>query len=338
MPGLQEIADSLVELSKGILAADESVATMSKRLEGAGVQACADARRDYRELLLTTPGLASWVSGIILCDETLRQCLSDGTPVGEAARALGIHPGIKVDTGPKPLPFADGGVVTEGLDGLGARLEEYRELGATFAKWRAVLAPVGLHRRSVEANAHALARYAALCQEAGIVPIVEPEVVMDGSHGVELCETVTSNALEAVFDQIDRMGVDPRGMVLKPNMVISGTDSDDQSKPDEVARRTLGVLRAHVPEAVPGIAFLSGGQTNEQACTNLEAINRAADEEGGSPWRLTFSFGRALVSDALRTWRGAPDKVAAAQGALAANCARASAATTPSGHSAEARV
>jgi len=335
VPGLQETAAALVAPGKGVLAADESIATMSKRLEGAGVPASPDARRDYRELLLTTAGLSGYISGIILCDETLRQALSDGTPFGEGAQALGIHPGIKVDAGVTPLPFADGGVVTEGLDGLRGRLEQYRELGATFAKWRAVLAPVGLNERCVWANAHALARYAALCQEAGIVPIVEPEVLMDGSHGAELCQEVTTNALSTVFGEIDRLGVDPSGMVLKPNMVISGTDNDHQSEPADVARQTLGVLRDTVPPTVPGIAFLSGGQSNERACANLEAINRSAEEDGSAPWRLTFSFGRALVNDALSTWHGVSANVADAQAALSANCARASVSSAPSAQGAE---
>lgn len=336
MSGLQGTAVALVAPGRGVLAADESIATMSKRLEGVGVAASADARRDYRELLLTTPGLSAWISGIILCDETLRQSLADGTLFGAASQARGISAGIKVDTGVTPLPFADGGVVTEGLDGLRGRLDQYRELGATFAKWRAVLAPVGLHRRSVAANAHALARYAALFQEAGIVPIVEPEVVMDGTHDLAVCGAATSDMLDEVFDDIDRMGVDPAGMVLKPNMVISGAGHDDQSEPDEVARRTLEVLRAAVPPTVPGIAFLSGGQSNERACANLEAINRRAGEGGGAPWRLTFSFGRALVNDALHAWHGDTENVAGAQAALGANCARASAASNPSARGVEA--
>jgi len=334
--GLHDVAVALVAPGKGILAADESIATMSKRLEGVGVPGSAEGRRDYRELLLTTTGLAEWVSGIILCDETLRQSLAVGTPFGAGSHALGIQPGIKVDTGVTPLPFAGVGVVTEGLDGLRGRLEQYRELGATFAKWRAALSPVGLSRRTVQANAHALARYAALCQEAGIVPVVEPEVLMDGTDGTEVCEAATADVLDVVFDEIDRMGVDPAGIVLKPNMVISGTGHDDQSGPGEVARRTLQVLRASVPTTVPGVAFLSGGQSNERACANLEAINRRSIEDGGAPWRLTFSFGRALVNDALRTWHGDPLNVADAQAALAANCARASAASDPAAGDAEA--
>jgi fructose-bisphosphate aldolase class I len=326
---LHEVAAALVAPGKGILAADESIETMSKRLEGVGVVASAGARRDYREMLLTTPDLSQWISGIILCDETLRQELADATPFGVSFQAFGVQPGIKVDKGTARLPLADGGLITDGLDGLRDRLEEYREIGATFAKWRGVLSPTGLSPRTVHANAHMLARYAALCQEAGIVPIVEPEVLMDGTHGASICEAVTANALDAVFRELDTMGVDPRGIVLKPNMVISGTEHGEQSDPAEVARRTLKVLRACVPPTVPGIAFLSGGQSNERACANLAAINHRARADGG-PWRLTFSFGRALVDDALRTWHGDPANVADAQAALAANCARASAATDPS--------
>lgn len=331
MPGLLDTATALVSAGRGILAADESVATMSKRLEGVGVAASDVARRDYRELLLTTPDLADWISGVIFCDETMRQSLADGTPFPDAAHALGIQPGIKVDAGVAPLPYTDGGVITQGLDGLASRLVEYRAMGAAFAKWRAVLDPHGLSMRTVRANAHALARYAALCQEAEIVPIVEPEVLMDGTHGIAMCEAVTGNVLAAVFDELDRMGVDPRGMVLKPNMVIAGTGHAEPTLPREVAARTLKVLRAKVPAAVPGIAFLSGGQSNERACANLETINRQAADDGGAEWRLTFSFGRALVDDALRDWRGDARQVQSAQEALAANCARAATATDPFG-------
>ncbi len=329
MPGLHDVAAALVAPRKGILAADESIATMSKRLEGAGVPASADARRDYRELLLTTPGLDEWISGIILCAETLGQDLRDGTPFGPAASAAGILAGIKVDAGVTPLPFADGGVVTEGLDGLRDRLAGFGEQGAVFAKWRAVLPPSGLSARTVHANATALARYAALCQEAGIVPIVEPEVIMDGEHTIAMCQAVTANTLNAVFDELDRAGVDPAGMVLKPNMVVAGSAASDQPGPAEVARRTLQVLAATVASDVPGIAFLSGGQSNEQACANLAEINDQAAGSPSAPWRLTFSFGRALVNDALARWAGAAGNVTAAQGELADNCRRASAAADP---------
>jgi fructose-bisphosphate aldolase, class I len=328
MLGLDKVATALVAPGKGILAADESIATMSKRLEAAGVTPSADTRRDYRQLLLTTPGLKSWISGIILSDETLGQDLSDGTPFAEAATALGIMAGIKVDKGVTPLPFSDGGFVTEGLDGLRGRLDAYRERGAVFAKWRAVLNPAMLHRRTVHANAHALARYAALCQAAGIVPIVEPEVLMDGSHGIAVCQTATTSVLAAVFGELDTLGVDPRGIVLKPNMIVSGTQHEDQAGPAEVARATLQVLTATVPPAVPGIAFLSGGQSNERACANLAAINAQAAADESAPWRLTFSFGRALVNDALRTWHGVAGNVYDAQNELARNCQHASEASS----------
>ena len=326
MHGLQQVADALVAPGKGILAADESISTMSKRLEAAGVPASERARRDYRELLLTTAGLGEWVSGVILCAETLCQELSDGTPFGEAAPALGIMAGIKVDTGVTPLPFASGSV-TEGLDGLRGRLAEFRERGAVFAKWRAALAPAGLQARVVHANAHALARYAALCQEAGIVPIVEPEILMDGDHSIVTCHDATRQTLNAVFQELELMGVDPSGIVLKPNMIVAGMAHSDQADRNEVAKRTVDVLTETVPPTVPGIAFLSGGQSNEQACANLAAINTLAARVETAPWRLTFSFGRALVSDALQEWGGSADRVLSAQTALANNCRRASEAT-----------
>jgi fructose-bisphosphate aldolase class I len=325
MPDLRDTAVSMVAPGKGVLAADESIATMSKRLTAAGIPANETARRDYRELLLTAPGLAQWVSGIIFCDETLRQSLSGGPSFAQAARDRGIQAGIKVDTGVTELPFADGATVTEGLDGLRARLAEYRELGASFAKWRAVLVPDRFSLRAAAANAHALARYAALCQEAGLVPIVEPEVLMDGPHDAARCEAVTEGILGMVFEQIGLMGADPGALVLKPNMVLDGTGSARQAGPQEVAERTLRVLRATVPAEVPGVAFLSGGQSNERACANLAAINAGAGD-CAVPWRLTYSFGRALVSDALRAWGGDPGRVTQAQAALAANCAGASAA------------
>lgn len=328
MLSLRDIAGSLVAPGKGVLAADESIATMSKRLAAAGVPVRETARRDYREVLLTTPGLSEAVSGIIFCDETLRQSLAGGASFADAARDRGIHVGIKVDKGVTALPFAGGAVVTEGLDGLRGRLAEYREMGATFAKWRAVLDPDRFSPPAAAANAHALARYAALCQEAGLVPIVEPEVLMDGGHDIGRCAAVTEEMLGTVFGQIGLMSADLAGMVLKPNMVVDGTESGSQADPEEIARRTLGVLRATVPAAVPGIAFLSGGQSNERACANLKAINAAA-RDSGAPWRLTYSFGRALVSDALNAWRGDPGNVAEAQAALAANCARASVASSP---------
>ncbi|MCL2471644.1 MAG: fructose-bisphosphate aldolase class I, partial [Propionibacteriaceae bacterium] len=237
---------------------------------------------------------------------------------------VGIQAGIKVDTGTTALPFTDGELVTQGLDGLGERLAEYRELGATFAKWRAVLQPGG-SARAWWANAHALARYAALCQDAGLVPIVEPEVLMDGGHSIDTCLATTAAMLGTTFAELEQAGVDPAGVVLKPNMVIAGTGATTQSQPTDVANYTVAVLRDKVPAQVPSIAFLSGGQTNARACANLAEINRQASQIG-VPWRLTFSFGRALVDDALRTWAGQPNQVAQAQHVLIDNCARASAA------------
>ncbi len=330
MTNLTGIALDLVRPGVGILAADESVATMSQRLVAAGVPATAQSRGDYRELLLTTPRLSTWISGMIVCDETLRQTLADGTPFAAAAAGRGIRLGIKVDTGTTMLPFAGGGLVTEGLDGLRPRLLEYRELGATFAKWRAVLDPNGLSKRTIRANAHALARYAALCQECGLVPIVEPEVLMDGDHEIALCQAVSSNVLTNVFKHLALMGVNPEALVLKTNMVLPGVGDDEvPPTPDDIAARTVRVLRGAVPANVPGIVFLSGGQSNERACRNLAAITAEAADRNDTTWRLSFSFGRALVNDALRIWQGDPAAVTAAQAALADNCARAAAASVP---------
>ena len=323
MPGLQKVAAALVAPGKGILAADASVATMSRRFEAVGAAPTAAMRRGYRRLLLIMQGLAAWISGIILCDETLSQDLPDGTPSGQGAPALGIMADVKVDKGTTPLPFSDGGVVTQGLDGLRGRLDGYRELDAVFAKWRAVLNPASLHGRTADANAQALARYASLCQEAGIVAVVEPEVLMDGGHPIAACQAAT-RVLAAVFGELDAMGVDPRGIVLKPNLIVLGVGHEEQAGPTEVARATLQVLTATVPPAVPGIAFLSGRQSNERACANLAAINAQAAADDTAPWRQTFSFGRALVEDALRTWRGVADNTEDAQRKLADNCQRAS--------------
>jgi fructose-bisphosphate aldolase class I len=297
---------------KGILAADESVATMSKRLEEAGVEPTAENRRRYREILATTPGLADSVSGIIFCEETLRQTFSDGTPFAEAVNALGILPGIKVDTGAKPCPGLSGETVTEGLDGLPGRLAEYAEMGAAFAKWRAVFTITAdtPTRGAIRANANALARYAAACQQAGIVPIVEPEVLMDGAHNRGRCRDVTAEVHAAVRAELALLNVDLAGIVLKPNMVLEGSGYAQETTPQKVAEMTVGVLRSW-PDDLAGVAFLSGGQSPERATANLEAM-----QSHRTPWPLTFSFGRALVSPALAAWRGDPDRVADGQAAL----------------------
>ena len=307
-------AAAMVAGGKGILAADESIGTMSKRLEAAGVAPTEENRRAYRELLATTPGLAEAVSGIILCDETFGQRVADGRTFPAALAELGILAGIKVDTGAKPLARAPGETVTEGLDGLRERLERYAEGGARFAKWRAVIT-IDAGRptvRATRANAHALARYAALCQEAGIAPIVEPEVLMDGAHSMARCAAVTSAVLGEVFAELAAFGVRLDGIVLKPNMVLPAKDSGERVTPEAVADATVSTLRAAVPESVAGIAFLSGGQGAVTATANLAAM-RAYDV----PWPLTFSFGRALVDPALAAWHGAPDRIAAGQQALA---------------------
>ncbi|MBA2262884.1 MAG: fructose-bisphosphate aldolase class I [Solirubrobacterales bacterium] len=307
-------AQALVAEGKGILAADESNGTMDKRLAPVlDTEPTEEDRRAFRELLFTTAGAESHISGAILYDETIRQSAGDGTPFPELLSRQGIIPGIKVDTGAKPLAASPGEKVTEGLDGLRERLEEYHALGARFAKWRAVIAiGDGLPTsRCIEVNAHALARYAALCQEADITPIVEPEVLMDGDHTIDTCDEVTQRTLRAVFVALDAQGVVLEGMILKPNMVLSGTDCPDQAGVDEVADRTLRCLRRVVPAAVPGITFLSGGQSDEAATAHLDAMNRI----GGQPWELSFSYGRALQATPLAAWRGQASKAADAQGA-----------------------
>jgi fructose-bisphosphate aldolase, class I len=308
----KEIAARMVTQGKGILAADESIATMSKRLEGAGVEPTAENRRAYRELLATAPGLAHGVSGIIFCDETLSQTFSDGTPFAQAVDALGILPGIKVDIGAKPCPGLPGETVTEGLDGLPARLAQYAQTGAAFAKWRAVfkITDRGPTRGAIRANANALARYGAACQEAGIVPIVEPEVVMDGDHSRARCAEVTAEVHAAVRCELELLNVDLAGIVLKPNMVIEGEDHAEVSTAEEVAEATVRVLRGW-PRELAGVAFLSGGQSPQRATANLKALCQHA-----SPWPLTFSFGRALVSPALAAWHGDATRVAEGRAAL----------------------
>ena len=311
---LAAVAAAMVAPGKGILAADESSPTIKKRFDSIGAESTEDQRRTYREMLFTTPGAAEFISGVILFDETLRQATADGTPFPEHLAAQGMLPGIKVDTGAKPLAGFPGEKVTEGLDGLRERLAEYRELGAKFAKWRAVIV-IGDDLPTefcIHANAHALARYAALCQEAGIVPIVEPEVLMDGAHTIERCASVTAATLDEVFAELARHRVDLAGTVLKPNMVISGTECPERAGVEEVAEATVVCLTAHVPEAVPGIAFLSGGQSAEEATAHLSAMNRL----GPHAWQLSFSYGRALQAPALKAWGGDSSAYGAGQSAF----------------------
>jgi fructose-bisphosphate aldolase class I len=314
MTSLTGTAADLVRSGKGILAADESVSTVNTRLAAVGVPGTAEHRRAYRAMLVTTPHLAEGVSGVILCDETFRQRLGDGETFPAALAGRGLLPGIKVDLGARPLAGAPGEKITEGLDGLRERLAEYARLGARFAKWRAVF-PVddGIPSwRGMRANAHALARYASLCHEAGLVPIVEPEVLMDGGHSAERCAAVTAVVLLGVFGELADYEVAVDAVVLKPNMVLPGSSSTAVLTPDEVASTTVGTFIRLVPEQVAGIAFLSGGQRPETATANLAALRRLT-----TPWPLTFSFGRALVDPALAAWRGDPGRAADGQRALA---------------------
>jgi fructose-bisphosphate aldolase, class I len=312
---LARIAKAMVAKNKGILAADESSGTITKRFNSIKVESTEENRRTYRELLFTAPGAAEYISGVILYDETIRQKTKEGTPFPDYLTKKGIIPGIKVDTGAKPLAQFKGETITEGLDGLRERLVEYHKLGARFAKWRAVIdiadgIPTSF---AIKANAHALARYATLCQENDIVPIVEPEVLMDGAHSIERCEEVTSAVLQTVFDQLFEHRIALEGMVLKPNMIISGKKAANRAGPEQVAEATLRVLKRHVPPAVPGIAFLSGGQSSAEATLHLSLMNKA----GPLPWSLTFSYGRALQDDALKTWAGQAANYAAAQKEMA---------------------
>jgi fructose-bisphosphate aldolase class I len=311
---LETTARALVAPGKGILAADESSGTIEKRFKSINVASTEENRRFYRELLFTTPGAKEFISGVILYDETLRQKRSDGTPFAQVLANEGIVPGIKVDKGTKALAGFPGEVVTEGLDGLRERLAEYKQMGARFAKWRAVIsiAPNVPTAYCLSANAHALARYAALCQEAGIVPIVEPEVLMDGDNTLERCEEVTTATLERVFAELAAHRVHLEGSLLKPNMVIAGKGCAAQASPEQVAAATLRCFRRVVPAAVPGIVFLSGGQSDEQATANLDAMNRM----GKAPWELSFSYGRALQAPALKAWAGAAANASAAQKAF----------------------
>jgi len=311
---LASIAQAMAAPGKGILAADESGPTIKKRFDSIDTESTEENRRTYREMLFTTAGAADYISGVILFDETIRQSTSDGTPFAQYLTDLGIIPGIKVDKGAKPLAGFSGETVTEGLDGLRDRLAEYYGLGARFAKWRAVI-NIGDGIPSdfcMQANAHALARYAALCQEANIVPIVEPEVLMDGPHDLARCEAVTSATLDKVFAELAAHRVDLSGIILKPNMVISGTECAKRAGVQQVAEATVRCLTAHVPADVPGIAFLSGGQTAEEATAHLGAMN----EMGKHPWQLTFSYGRALQAPALSAWQGDAGKYAAGQAAF----------------------
>ncbi|MDA8128639.1 MAG: fructose-bisphosphate aldolase class I [Betaproteobacteria bacterium] len=316
---LQSVANAIVAQQKGVLAADESNPTIRKRFDSVGVESTEENRRRYREILFTTEGIERYIGGVILYDETLRQGTRDGVPFPTLLAGRGIVPGIKVDQGAKALALHPGEKVTEGLDGLRARLDEYKRLGARFAKWRAVIevdentlpSPFG-----IRSNAHALARYAALCQEAGLVPIVEPEVLMDGAHPIERTEAVTARVLQAVFTELDAHRVLLEGMLLKPNMVIAGKNCPHQAGVQEVAIATLRCLRRHVPAAVPGIVFLSGGQGAADATDHLNGMNAM----GPQPWQVSFSYGRALQEPVLAAWRGQEGNAAAAQQAFLKRC------------------
>jgi len=313
---LASIAQSLGASCRGILAADESTGTIERRFNSIKIENIEENRRAYRDMLFTTKGLGQYVSGVILYDETIRQKASDGTTFVDLLVKNNMMPGIKVDIGAKPLPFCPGETVTEGLDGLPKRCEEYVKLGAKFAKWRAVIT-IGKDIPSttcIEENAHALARYAAICQEAGLVPIVEPEVIMDGDHTIDRCEQVTEWTLNAVYDALYVNRVQLEGSVLKPSMVISGTKCPQQAGVEEVAERTIRTLKRTVPGAVAGIVFLSGGQSDELATAHLNAMNRKF--AGNLPWPVSFSYGRALQAPSLKAWRGSAANVAAAQAAL----------------------
>ena len=311
---LNRVANAMVAPGRGVLAADESAGTVRKRFEVIGVECTEDNRRDYRELLFRSKGMAN-ISGVILFDETIRQNAKDGTPLARIIEQSGSMPGIKVDKGVTPLPFHPGEVVTEGLDGLRSRLVEYRELGAKFCKWRAVLdiGPVIPSYYCIRANAAALARYAALCQDETLVPIVEPEVLMDGDHDIDRCYEVTEKALNTLFQELYLARVKLEGIVLKPNMVVPGKKSPNQASVAEVAEKTLRVLKECVPAAVPGIAFLSGGQSDLDATARLDAMNRL----DGGPWNITFSFSRALQAAPQKAWSGKAENVGAAQAAFA---------------------
>ena len=312
---LAATAQKMVANNRGLLAIDESDGTIKKRFDTISVPSTEENRRDYRANLMRADGLGRYIGGVILFDETLRQSAADGTKIVELVKAQGIVPGIKVDKGTKPLAGFPGETATEGLDGLAARVEEYVALGAGFAKWRAVIhigdgypTPTG-----IEANAHGLARYARICQEGGLVPVVEPEVLMDGGHDIDTCQRVTEATLDAVFAALKAYGVALEGMILKPNMVIAGSDCQVQAGTDEIAAKTVATLRRCVPAAMPGITFLSGGQTEVEATVNLGAMNA---QFGPNPWKLSFSYGRALQASALKAWGGKAENEAAARDAL----------------------
>src|SRR6185312_9787724 len=311
---LNKVAQAMVASGKGILAADESSGTIKKRFDAIGVESTEDSRRDYREMLFRSAEGMKHISGVILYDETIWQKAKDGTPLVELIKKAGAIPGIKVDEGTKPLPFCPGELITIGLDKLADRLPKYYEQGARFAKWRAVIdIAKGIPTRNcIEANAHALARYAALCQVNQIVPIVEPEVLMDGDHDIDRCFTVTERVLHAVFSELFTAHVQLEGIVLKPNMVISGKKCAKQASVQEVAEKTVMLLKLCVPAAVPGIAFLSGGQSDEEATAHLNAMHKL----GPLPWGLTFSYGRALQAAPQKAWSGRPENVAAGQNAF----------------------
>lgn len=315
MSVLHDTARDLVAPAKGILAADESTGTIKKRFDSIGVESTEEQRRRYRQLLFTTPGVGDHISGVILFDETIRQSADDGRTFVDVLRAAGVVPGIKVDTGAKPLAGFPDETVTEGLDGLRERLAEYAELGARFAKWRSTIVigdgtPTDF---AILANAHGMARYAALCQEAGIVPIVEPEILMDGDHDLAACASATARTLDALYEQLAAHRVDLPGSLLKVNMVVPGKGNAVQDDDGAIAKATIETLTAHVPADVPGVVFLSGGMTDEQATNRLNEMNKV----GGFPWELSFSYGRALQAPSLTAWKGEEANVEAAQAALA---------------------
>lgn len=311
---LNSIARAMVARKKGILAADESTGTMTSRLDSIGVESTVETRRQWRQLLFTTPDIGAYISGVIMYDETIRQSDDSGVGLVDVLAASNVLTGIKVDNSTHDLAGAPGENITEGLDGLRPRLAEYFLMGARFAKWRALI-KIGEGRPSdyaIRTNMHALGRYAALCQEQGLVPIVEPEVLMDGTHSIDDCRSATDRSLSAVFEELDAQNVDLAGIVLKPNMVLSGSGASDRAPAEEVARQTVDCFLEHVPASVPGIAFLSGGQGNEESVVNLDAINKIANRED-LPWELTYSYGRGLQAAPLAVWKGEVANVAAAQ-------------------------